>query len=148
MNWQNLDELKAKCKQDGFEGKAVLSDVDMAKAIRLVAEDPCVVTTPDEGLRYLEGLLELPFGHIRDFRVVPADGQQKCACGRTHTALDVVHHALSKNVHDKKLIRDTMIGFSNVFEAAGPGGRGAECYACGRTWRASRYSYKGSYLYA
>jgi len=105
-----------------------------------------VLSTPPDELRYIEGLAELPFGYLSEFKVIPAPGHAKCACGRTPSALEIVHSALRRRVHDKALIRDTLLGFQNILELA-QNGRQGECIACGRPVVMAVY-FARSYMYA
>jgi len=50
-------------------------------------------------LRYIEGLFNLPLGHLGGFYMIPRRGYEKCKCGRTPSALDVVYFALTKHIH-------------------------------------------------
>lgn len=118
----------------------------MARAVMVVESDPRAVETPPGELRYIEGLLNLPVGYIGGFKVVPKEGYEKCRCGRVPTALDVVYGALSKQIHSRELIRDTLIGFANVFEFSDDARR-TECYSCGRPILLARYTRKSKYVY-
>jgi hypothetical protein len=86
-------------------------------------------------------------GHIEEFGMIPAAGHETCSCGRTPSALDVVLTALKQGIHEKALVRDTLLGTQNIFEMA-DAGREAACVSCGRLVRAAVYHYKRSYLYA
>jgi hypothetical protein len=118
----------------------------MALARKSFDYEEGVVDTPADELRYIEGLLNLPLGHIDHFKIIPAKGSERCACGRTPSALDVVHTALRKRIHDKEIIRDALIGFSNLVELS-ENGRTAECFNCGRLI-VSRSYWTHRYLYA
>jgi hypothetical protein len=118
----------------------------MALARKSFDSEEGVVDTPADELRYIEGLLNLPLGHIDHFKIIPAKGSERCACGRTPSALDVVHTALRKRIHDKEIIRDALIGFSNLVELS-ENGRTAECFNCGRLI-VSRSYWTHRYLYA
>ncbi len=102
--------------------------------------------TPQNELRYIEGLFGLPLGHIESFKVIPAEGYEQCRCGRTPSALDIVHFALTHHVHSRDLIRDTLLGLQNIFELS-DAGREGECYQCGRRVAFEGY-YKKGYAYA
>lgn len=147
MQFTNLDELKDELKKQGFDQKAVLDDADMANAASIFDQNPDVIDTPDNELRYIEGLFSLPLGYLTEFKIIPKPGYQKCQCGRTPTALDVVHYAYAKHVHSKDLIRDTLIGFSNLFEMSTTG-RTTECYSCGRKIEVLSYRRTRRYIYA
>ena len=54
--------------------------------------------------------------------------------------------SLKRRIHDKELIRDALLGLSNLFEIS-EGGRDAECYACGRALTFAIY-YKKGCMYA
>ena len=146
QQWTTLDELKENLRSSGFDRKAILSDADMARAVMLVERDPHAVETPPDELRYIEGLPNLPVGYISSFKVVPKAGYEKCRCGRVPTALDVIYGALSKQIHSRELVRDTLIGFANVFEFSDDGRR-TECYTCGRPVLLARYTRKSNYVY-
>ena len=118
----------------------------MSKVLGLLDQDPRAIATPPEELRYIEGLFDLPLGFIDSFKVVPKAGDEKCICGRVPTALDIVHFAFAKQVHSRELIRDTLIGFANIFEFAN-NGRVAECYHCGKQLNMFSY-FKKNYAYA
>jgi hypothetical protein len=97
-------------------------------------------------LRFIEGRLDLPMGHLRYFRITAADGRTTCDCGRTTTALDIVSTALVNRTHPLNLMRDALLGFRNTLEFADKGRQG-DCYACGRAVLASSYWTTG-YMYA
>src|SRR5262249_36514848 len=83
------------------------------------------------GAALYRGLFNLPLGHLGGFYMIPRRGYEKCKCGRTPSALDVVYFALTKHIHQRELIRDTLIGFANVFEMANEV-RGFQCHDCAR----------------
>ena len=147
MNFNSIDDLKKQLQSAGFDQRAYLDDADMANAQALFDKDPRVVGTPEQELRYIEGLFDLPLGYITDFKVIPAVGYEKCKCGRIPTALDVVYLAHKKHIHSKELIRDTLIGFKNIFEIA-TSGRTTECFSCGRKVEIMAYSRSKPYIYA
>jgi hypothetical protein len=140
-----LVSLKQELKNRGFEQKAIVSDEEMARARRIVDSLDGIVDTPVEELRYIEGLLKLPFGYIDLFRILPK-GQRTCACGRTPTALDLVSTSLRKQIHNEEIVRDTLIGFSNLIELS-EAGRTAECISCGRSFSSKVY-WTRRYMYA
>ena len=140
-----LVSLKQALKGRGFEQRAIVSDEEMAQAKRILDSLDGIVETPVEELRYIEGLLKLPLGYIDFFRILPK-GQRTCACGRTPTALDLVSTALRKQIHNEEIVRDTLIGFSNLIEIS-EAGRTAECINCGRSFLSSSYWTNG-YMYA
>jgi hypothetical protein len=141
----DLAELKMELRKAGFARKAILSDSEFAGALERIEGDPRVLTTPAEELRYIEGLLTLPYGHLDLFNVIPKSGPT-CECGRTMSALDIVAHAVTRRTHDRELLRDTLLGLSNVFEIA-EDGRTADCFKCGRSVTAAHY-YTRRYMYA
>ena len=144
MERMSLVELKERLHAQGFEQKAIVSDEEMELAQESFNSQEDVMDTPAEELRYIEGLPNLPFGHIEEFKILPAKGSESCACGRIPSALDVVYTALNKRIHDREVIRDTLIGFSNLIELS-ENGRTAECYNCGlissRSYWTRRYMY-------
>lgn len=146
MTWNTIEGLKDDLKKDGFDKKAVLSDDDMTRVGKILDQDGRNIATPGEELRYIEGLLRLPMGYLHSFRIIPKFGHERCKCGRVPSALDIVYHAFCKRIHEWELIRDTLIGFSNIFEIAEEG-RTAECYRCGRPVILSSY-YTRRYMYA
>lgn len=146
MASQSLTALKDELKKSGFENKEYLSDEQMARAIALLDQNERALETPELELRYLEGLLDLPLGFIRMFKIVPAAGYEKCGCGRVPSALDIVYTAYAKRIHERSLIRDTLLGFRNTFEFA-EDGRVGECFACGRRIVAASY-WTDAYMYA
>jgi hypothetical protein len=146
MEPRSIAALKEHLLREGHGQRAVVSDHEMTRAQELLDSQPGIVDTPAEELRYIEGLLGLPYGHLPRFRVLPAEGYGRCACGRTLTALDLVHTALRKRIHDRELMRDTLIGFSNLIELA-EDGRAAECFNCGRATLSSSY-WTHAYMYA
>lgn len=146
ITFRTLEECKAQLKQKGFAGKVLLSDQDMAALLALVTADPRYKLTPADDLRYMEGLLELPKGFVREFGFVPAADSETCTCGREPNALDLVHTALQEGVHSRQLVRDAIIGLSNIFEMA-DGGRKGSCIACGRSFVLERYTRHRPYLY-
>lgn len=132
--------------QDGFSQKAIVSDEKMEMLSKAFNSQKGVVSTPPDELRYIEGLLELPFGYIKEFNVIPRSGRKSCKCGRILTALDIVYPAVKRRVHDKNLMRDTLIGFENLVEIAKDGRQG-ECVSCGRLAIMGGYWTHG-YMYA
>lgn len=132
--------------EDGFSQKAIVSDEKMKAMSKAFNSQKGVISTPQDELRYIEGLLELPFGHIKEFNVIPKNGQGLCKCGRTLTALDIVYPAVKRRIHDKNLMRDALIGFENLVEIAKDGRQG-ECVACGRVVIMGGY-WTHAYMYA
>jgi hypothetical protein len=130
----------------GFETKAIVSDEEMATATAAFHAEQGIVDTPPEELRYIEGLLNLPLGHIERFSIIPAPGYAQCACGRVPSALDLVATALRRRIHDRDTVRDTLLGLTNLVELA-DGGRAAECVSCGRAMVSSSY-WTSAYMYA
>src|SRR5712692_4849735 len=110
-----LSRFKQELRQAGFDRKSLLTDDQMAKLQKLLASNAGTTDTSAEEIRYIEGLVRLPFGHLPFFRVIPGDGAV-CACGRRTTALDLVAHALNRQVHDRELVRETLLGLANTFE--------------------------------
>ena len=144
-NWQTLDEMKRSLRRAGFTQKAILTDAEMERAGALVRQDPRALETPAEELRYIEGLFNLPLGTISTFMVIPRSGHERCACGRTPSALDVVYYAFARQIHSREMMRDTLLGLTNIFEMSDDG-RTAQCFTCGRTNVFETY-YKKSYIY-
>lgn len=145
MNWKSVEDLKTQLMQTG-RTKIVLGEKDMVQLIEQLNKDKRAIDTPREELRYIEGLFNLPPGFIESFKVIPKPGSEKCECGRVPTALDIVYSAFSKQIHPRELIRDTLIGITNVFEAA-KDGRTGECLSCGRPVVMFSY-WTNSYAYA
>jgi hypothetical protein len=144
---KDIETLKRHLKSKGYATKVVLDDKTMERASALVTGDKRYRLTPPDELRYIEGLLDLPMGHMREFGMIPAAGHETCECGRAPSALDVVATALRQGVHGKALVRDTILGTQNIFEMSDTG-RDAACLSCGRLVTAAVYHYKRSYLYA
>jgi hypothetical protein len=142
----SIETLKTQLRDSGYEKKAILSDKEMARVLAALNEDKRSRETPDNELRYIEGLFGLPLGYIDSFKFITAKGYERCRCGRTPTALDIVYFALTHHVHSRDLIRDTLLGFQNIFEFS-DGGREGECYQCGRKVAFEGY-YKKGYAYA
>jgi hypothetical protein len=141
-----VNDLKMNLTEKGFTQKAIVSDKEMKEAIKILDSQKGVVSTPDTELRYIEGLFDLPLGYLHEFKVIPAEGSEKCDCGRVPNALDIVYTAHKRQIHDKSLIRDTLIGFSNLIELA-ESGRAGECFNCGRTIVMAGY-WTRKYMYA
>ncbi len=141
-----LEKIIGQFAKAGFTQKAIVTDEQMTMLIEVFDLQKGVITTPSDELRYIEGLAELPFGYLSEFKVVPAPGHEKCTCGRIPSALEIVSMALRKKIHDKSLIRDTLIGFENLLEIA-QNGRQGECVSCGRTMLMSGYRTR-RYMYA
>ena len=145
MNWKSVEDLKSQLMQISCT-KLVLSEEDMVRLIEQLDKDKRAIDTPQEELRYIEGLFNLPLGFIESFKVIPEPGLEQCECGRVPNALDIVYSAFSKQIHSRELIRDTLIGVTNVFEVA-KDGRTGECLSCGRSIVMFSYWKKG-YMYA
>ena len=145
MKETSMKQILNQLTKDGFTQKAIVSDEQMSKLIEAFDSQKGVIATPKDELRYIEGLTELPFGYLTEFKVIPAPGHEKCACGRTPSALEIVNAAVKRKIHDKSLIRDTLIGFENIVEIA-QSGRQGECVSCGRAvvmggYRTRTYAY-------
>ena len=143
---KTIADLKESMKTKGFARKAILSDEDMRAAQALLDASPAALDTPPAELRYIEGLLNLPLGHLKRFRIIAAPGFERCGCGRTPSALDLAATVARNNIHGKEMMRDTLIGFSNLFEMAEEG-RMAECFSCARPMLSSSY-WTRAYMYA
>jgi hypothetical protein len=146
MSQASLTSFKEEMKSKGFVQKAVVSDEEMNLAKNIFDSQEGIVQTPAEELRYIEGLLRLPFGYINQFAIQFPKGQERCVCGRESSALDIVNTALKKRIHDEAVIRDTIIGLSNIIELSDDG-RSAECFDCGRPIFSTSYRTR-AYLYA
>ena len=144
---KDIDTLKRHLKSKGYATKVVLDDKTMERASALATGDKRYKLTPPDELRYIEGLLDLPMGHMKEFGMIAAAGHETCLCGRIPSALDVVVTALKQGIHGKALVRDTLHGAQNIFEMS-DAGRDASCVSCGRLITAAVYHYKRSYLYA
>lgn len=146
MSELQLDDIMTQLQNRGFKQKAIVSDDEMKQMCVAFDAQKGVVSTPEAELRYIEGLMDLPIGYIPEFKVLPAEGHEKCECGRVPSALDLVSTALKHKIHDKSLMRDTFIGFHNLVEMAQTG-RAGECIACGRPTLFAGYR-KQDYMYA
>jgi hypothetical protein len=144
---QNIEALKRDLRSGGYVTKVVLDDDTMEWASALVVADKGYRLTPPDELRYMEGLLDLPIGYMKEFGFIPSEGFEVCTCGRTPSALDVVVTALKQGIHRRELVRDTILGLEKIFEMSDMG-RDAACVSCGRIIKVGVYHYKGSYLYA
>ena len=142
----SLQKALSQLNKEGFAQKAILPDDQMSKLIEAFDSQKGVVSTPEDELRYIEGLVNLPFGYLKEFKVIPADGHEKCACGRIPSALEIVQTAIKRRVHDVSIIRDTLIGFENLIEIA-QNGRQGECISCGRPVLMAGYRTR-TYMYA
>ena len=142
-----LHDLKSHLKGKGFKTKVILDDDTMEAASNIVRADKAYTLTPPDELRYIEGLLNLPFNHIEEFGVIPTAGSHVCACGRKPSALDLIVTTLRQGFHGVDLVRNTIIGFDNIFEMA-ESGREAMCTSCGKPVVLAVYHYKRPYLYA
>jgi Family of unknown function (DUF6338) len=140
-----VTELKDRYRATGARAGVRLSDAEFAEVTAALDASGRSVDTPPDELRYLEGMLGLPLNSIGEFLVIPAAGSEQCACGRMPTALDLVETAIRDKVHDRSLIRETVIGTRNTFEFA-DGGRLAACHQCGRELRFVAY-WKQGYAY-
>jgi hypothetical protein len=141
-----LEDFIEHVKSAGYNQKAILSHEEMTQLIAILSDQPGVVDTPVDELHYMEGLFHLPLGHLEYFRVIPDEGFAVCACGRHTSALDVVHTAYARRIHDRELIRDALLGFENILELSDSGRQG-DCYRCGRKVIMRGY-YKRGYAYA
>jgi hypothetical protein len=56
-----LHDLKSHLKGKGFKTKVILDDDTMEAASNIVRADKAYTLTPPDELRYIEGLLNLPF---------------------------------------------------------------------------------------
>lgn len=143
----SISTLKTFLHGQGYSAKVMLDGPAMDRVTTLVTADKHYQLTPPEELRYIEGLLDLPLGFLKEFGFIPSDETQTCVCGRTPSALDVVHTALSQGIHAKSLIRDTLIGPHHIFEMSATG-RDFACASCGNRLVMKVYSSKRKYLYA
>ena len=141
-----LHEFTERLRARGFETRAIVSDEEMAAATKAFHAEEGVLDTPAEELRYIEGLLNLPMGHIQRFSIIPAPGHARCSCGRLPSALDLVTTALRRRIHDRDTVRETVLGMTNLVELAA-GGRQADCFSCGRRMLSSSY-WTNAYMYA
>jgi hypothetical protein len=141
-----LEDFVQNIRKSGFANKAILSDEDMKRLINILNDRSDVADTPNDELRYLEGMFHIPFGHIEYFRVIPDERTRVCACGRRPTALDIVNTAYVKRIHERDTIRDSLLGFHNIFELSEEGRRG-DCFRCGRVVFLGGY-FKQGYAYA
>lgn len=141
-----LHEFTERLRARGFETRAIVSDEEMAAATKAFHAEEGVLDTPAEELRYIEGLLNLPMGHIERFSIIPAPGHARCTCGRVPSALDLVTTALRRRIHDRDTVRETVLGMTNLVELAA-GGRQADCFSCGRRMLSSSY-WTNAYMYA
>jgi hypothetical protein len=112
-----LEAIKVELTRAGFQKKAILDDSQMRRVTEAVNLQSGIISTPPEELRYIEGLLDLPLGFLKYFKILPAKGSERCACGRVPSAVEIIHTALKHHVHDISLIRDTL-------------GSGTHCAAC------------------
>lgn len=144
--WNTIKDFKKKLRDEGFEDKAILSDNQMRMVSDTIKNSKRLTYTPEEELRHIEGLLELPFRHLEEFVVIPKRGSEKCRCGRTPSALEVVQAAVKRRIHSKRLMRDTLLGIRNIFEIAEDGRQG-KCISCGRPKNIASYL-TGGYAYA
>jgi hypothetical protein len=131
-----LDQLKA--RSAGYLGKMIISDKEMSEAQAEGMKLHGVRAAPVEDLRYIEGLLDLPYGFVKSFFCIPDSASSVCSCGREPSPADIVAYALRKNIHSKQVIRDAVIGLENIFEPS-EGGREAPCLKCGSIIRLSGY---------
>ncbi|GAA4561087.1 hypothetical protein [Pseudonocardia xishanensis] len=141
-----IGKLKADLRGRGFSRKALVSDKEMTSAKTAFYAQDGVIDTPSDELRYIEGLLGLSLRSIDRFSIVPAVGHEKCACGRTPSALDIVATAVNRQIHDTRTMRDAVIGVTNMIELADEG-RVGDCVACGRLVVSAGY-FTHSYMYA
>ena len=146
MEQSQIEILKSVLLDDGFRTKAFLSDERMAEVHQTLDESPKIADTPPDELRYIEGVMRLPMGHLDFFRITTLKDHAMCACGRETTALDIIETAVRREIHSFDMMRDTLIGFRNIFEFA-TDGRVAICYRCGRDVVAFSY-WTNKYAYA
>jgi hypothetical protein len=146
MRASAIDITKRELRERGYTIKALVDDDEFRRVVRLLDEQPDVTDTPSEELRFIEGRLDLPMGHLDHFRITTTNGRGGCECGRVTTALDIVTTALVRQTHQYGLIRGALIGLRNTLEFA-DNGRQGECYACGRPVVAFSYWTNG-YAYA
>lgn len=147
VSLDSISALKTFLQTKGYNTKVILDDAAMERVSRLVTTDERYQLTAQDELRYIEGLLDLPLGFLNEFGFIPSDESHICVCGRTPSALDVVHTALSQGIHAKALIRDTFLGPQHIFEMAAAG-RDFACMSCGNHLVMKAYTSKSKYLYA
>ena len=145
MTWNNIDDFKKQLNNEGFTTKAILTDTDFEKIVCMLNNEKGVIKTPNEEIKYIEGLYHLPLGYLKYFHIITDNRETTCSCGRNISALDIVHFAYKHQVHSTNVIRDAFIGFNNLFEIA-ENGRTGECYGCGKpitvlSYWANRYMY-------
>ena len=70
----SMEKLLSQLKKDGFTQKAIVSDEQMDRLVEVFDSQKGVIATPPDELRYIEGLTELPFGYLTEFKVIPAPG--------------------------------------------------------------------------
>ena len=143
-----MEKLQSMIRQVTGEQKQVVgvSEDQMAALAEAFDRHEALVYTPPDELRYIEGLADLPLRKIEEFNVIPAPGSERCDCGRVPTAADVVATALRRHIHEKSMIRNTLLGTETIVERADQG-REAECLDCGRKITLLGYR-KKSYIYA
>ncbi|KLU23122.1 hypothetical protein EOS_27270 [Caballeronia mineralivorans PML1(12)] len=145
MSKKSLEKIKEKLLKDGFGKKALVSDEMMREIFAAVSSEKNVIATPSEELRFIEGLMNLPIGYIKEFKVIPKSGYEVCSCGRVPSALEIVQTAMKHRIHETSLMRDTLIGFNNLVELS-TDGRSGECVKCGRMVIMETYA-TASYIY-
>ena len=123
MAQKTLKSLVGDLFKDRLDQKVIVSDQAMIALVKAADSQRGVISTPPDELRHIEGLVELPYGYLTKFNVVPSTSH-RCANGRVPTALEIVAFALRRRVHDKSLIRDTLIGLQNIVELARDGRQG------------------------
>jgi hypothetical protein len=111
----SISALMTLLQAKGYNAKVILDDSAMERVSRLVTTDERYQLTAQDALQYIEGLLDLPLGFMNELGFIPSDESHICVCGRTPSALDVGHTALSQGIHAKPSIRDTFLGPQHIF---------------------------------
>jgi hypothetical protein len=141
----HLEEVD-KAESKNYAGKMVIDDARMWRVREEVSSNKNLRSTPDGDLRFIEGLLDIPYGHIREFSCVPDAASQTCVCGRQPNAADVVAFAVRRNIHARQTIRDALLGLENIYEPSADG-REAACLKCSHKIRMMIY-FGQNYVYA
>jgi hypothetical protein len=134
----DLEKILMRFDISEFGGKIILSEDEMDEFGRAFDDSGGIIETPQDELRYIEGMFDLPIGYLKYFYVVPKPGYEKCKCGRVPSALEIIQTAAKNRIHDKSLMRDTLLGIENVLEIASEG-RTGNCIKCGRKIIIMRY---------